>query len=298
MKPGERIHLGGPLWLLAGQKQGRFPYCHGVLIKDGTTTALIDAGCGREVLEPLAKSGEVDLVINSHTHPDHSAGTHWFGGCEILVPQAALSSAGSVQRLSERLMAPGEPGERWRAWVRNDLDFLDYEPTGGFAPGETLRVGSTRLEVVPTPGHLSDHCCFRLPELGVLLSADIDLTPFGPFYGNRESSLEQMRRDISLVAGMNPRLLVSSHRPPLEQGIVEACRAFAQAIDARQETILKLLAQERTRAELVEASPIYHGHAAMPYFIPYWEGRMIDRHLDEMLAQGLISRTSGGFRAA
>ena len=286
------------MWLLAGRKQGRFPFCHGVLIKDGNTTALIDPGCGREVLEPLARSGEVELVINSHTHPDHSAGTHWFAGTEILVPEAALPSAGSVQRLSERLMAPGEPAEHWRVWVREALDFVDYEPTGSFAPGETLRIGSTRLEVIATPGHVLDHCCFWLPDQGVLLSSDIDLTPFGPFYGNQESSLEQMRRDIDLVAKMDPGLLVSSHRPPLDRGIAEACRVYAAAIETRQEAILKLLAKEMTRAGLVEASPIYGGHTALPHFTPYWEGQMIDKHLDVLLIQGLVVRTPAGFRAA
>ncbi len=298
MKPGELIHLTGPVWLLVGQRQGRFPFCHGVLIKDRAATALVDTGGGAGVLAPLARSGQVEMVINSHTHPDHSAGNHLFAGAEILVPAAGWDTAGDKRKLSERLTEPGRTAEVWRRFVTQEMGFADQRPTGSFAPGHSLWVGSTELQVIATPGHTLDHCCFWLPRHGVLLSADLDLTSFGPFYGHRESSLAQMRADIRRIGEIAPRWLVSSHRAPMTQGVAEALRAFGEILGQRERRILALLAEEKTRQELVDASPIYGGHRTWPELTRYWEGQMIDKHLEELLSKEMVRFTGRGFLAA
>ncbi len=297
MKPGELIQVQGPVWLLVGENQGRFPYCHGVLIRDQGVCALLDPGCGAAVLAPLAASGRVDLVLNSHTHPDHTAGNHLFQGAEILIPQAAMASGGDKVKLSERFTEPGDLAATWREFVTRTMGFASYQPTGGFIPGQEIKIGSTVLEVVATPGHTADHCCFWLPQHGMLLSADIDLTRFGPFYGHRESSLRQVRASVEKARRLRPRLLISSHRPPLGQDLDAAMDRYLGVLDQREQRMLRLLAQERTIAEMVELSPVYGGHQTRPALTRYWEGRMIALHLELLEAKGLIQATSRGYLA-
>lgn len=296
MKPGELVHLAGPVWLLVGQRQGAFPFCHGVLIEDGGVTALVDPGCGPSVLEPLAASGRVDMVINSHTHPDHCSGNHFFTQAEILVPQAGWETAGDKTRLSERLAKPGPLARAWREFVTLEMGFADFRPTGTFAPGQEIKIGSTVLQVVGTPGHTADHCCFWLPQHGMLLSADIDLTPFGPFYGHRESSLEQVRASVEKVRRLRPRLLVSAHREPMSRGLDQAMDDYLGVLDKRDRRLLRLLTKECSLEDLAEASPIYGAHRSRPELTRYWEGKMVGQHLAALLAQGHIQATPRGYQ--
>ncbi|HEX6946094.1 MAG TPA: MBL fold metallo-hydrolase [Acidimicrobiia bacterium] len=79
------------------------------------------------------------------------------------------------------------------AWVHPDDDFLtldpvtqlrrvfgtvppgDYDPPAEFrrlADRQVLELAGTKVEVMHTPGHTPGHCCFHVPEEGVLFSGD------------------------------------------------------------------------------------------------------------------------------
>lgn len=297
MKAGERLHVKGPVWLLIGQRRGRFPFCHGVLIKDRTATALVDPGCGLEQLKPLAASGEVDLVINSHTHPDHCAGNHLFQDSDILVPRQAWREAGRKDLLSKRLTTSPEAARVWMKFVEREMGFQEHRPSASFVPEQEIKVGDTIIRVMHTPGHTKDHCCLYLPQHDILLSADIDLTSFGPYYGHRESDLQLLRDSVARVKELNPAVMVSSHREPLFEGIPQALDAFLEPLKTREQALLALLATEHSLAELVEASPIYGGHPFYPELLADWEGQMITKHLEELVAQSRIQATERGFLA-
>jgi glyoxylase-like metal-dependent hydrolase (beta-lactamase superfamily II) len=294
--PGDLIPLAPGVSLLAGLHRGGFPNSHSVLI-EGPDTVLIDTGAGIDVLRPLADSGRADLVLNTHTHPDHAAGNFLFAGREILVPETSQDSAGRKGPLSERLAEPGSLALYWQEFVTRDMGFEDQPPTGSFVDGQEFVFGGVRLLVVATPGHTADHCCFFLPEQGILLSADIDLTPFGPFYGHRESDLAQLRASMALVKSMNPRLLVSSHRLPLDHGIDQALDAFLGVLDQREARLLEFLRAPRRREEIVEASLIYGGFPRIPRLLRYWEGQMVDKHLAELRQRGLVQADERGYAA-
>ncbi len=83
----------------------------------------------------------VELVLLTHTHPDHAEGA------------AALAA---------RVGAP--------------LGALDPEwataGAPGLAAGVGLRVGGVELEPLPTPGHAADHCCFWLGAERAMFTGD------------------------------------------------------------------------------------------------------------------------------
>ncbi len=294
--PGDLIPLAPRVSLLVAMHRGNFPNAHSVLV-EGPETVLIDTGAGIDLLRPLAREGRVDLVLNTHTHPDHAAGNFLFAGREILVPEAGLASAGRKDALSVRLAEPGSLAEYWKEFVTRDMGFEDQPPTGSFADGQEIKAGGVRLQVIATPGHTADHCCFFLPEQGILLSADIDLTSFGPWYGHRESDLAEFRRSIALVKALKPRLLVSSHRPPLDHGIDEALDAFLAVFERREARLLNYLREPRSREQIVEASLIYGGFPRIPRLLRYWEGQMADKHLAELMERGLVRSGERGFLA-
>lgn len=296
MKPGELIHVVGPVHLLVAENKGRFPRGHCVVIKD-RETAMVDTGAGIKLMEPWAEPGRVDLVLNTHTHPDHTAGNYLFTGREILVPEQAHQEAGRIHALSERFAEPGDLAAQWRAMVRREMEFVDHQPTGSFAPDQEIKVGRTILRVIHAPGHTKDHCLFYLPQHNAVLSSDIDLIPFGPWYGHRESSLEQTRRSIEGLMALGPKVVVPAHRPPLFEGIDQALRDFLAVIDQRNERILSFLATERSMDQMLDAALIYGGYPYAPDLMRYWEGLMLVEHLKELAGQGRVQETERGWVA-
>lgn len=294
MKPGQIIPIVGPVSLVTGLNQGNFPHCHGVLIED-RETALIDPGCGKEILEPL--KNRVDLVINTHSHPDHSSSNYLFTDSEIIVPVQAKDSAGDIVRLSKRFAQPGPLAELWQNFAREFLKFHEYKPTGFFEPEQEIKVGRTYLKVLHLPGHTKDHCCLHLPDYDLLISADVDFTFFGPWYGHTESDLALFRGSLARLVEFSPKVTISSHREPLTGGFQEALNEFRDVMDKRSRLILRLIGQEQSLAQLVDQAPIYRRFPYAEPLMRFWEGRMIEEHLKELIVQGKARRTSNGFLA-
>ena len=77
--------------------------------------------------------------------------------------------------------------------------------------GDEINLGQTKIKVIHTPGHTVGHCCFWFPEPEILFSADIDLSDFGPWYGNACSDLASLDNSLEKLEAFKPRLV--SDRP-------------------------------------------------------------------------------------
>lgn len=292
--PGELIHIKGTVWLLTAEFNGRFPRCHCVYIDDGGG-ALVDTGAGLPVIAEFIRRHPVELVLNTHTHVDHVFGNHLLAGREILVPEAGWDTAGDLVKLSRRFV-PREIAGLWREVIHGFTNWVDHRPTGTFASGQEITVGSTRLKAVAAPGHLSDHHMFHLPDLDLLLSADLDLTPFGPWYGNPESDLGQLRASFDLVGELDPSVVVSSHARPVFSGIAEAFDRYASVLDQREERLRGFLAEERTWEQVLDQRLIYGKSAPFnPTVMRFFEDRMLGLHRDDLAARGLVRATGRGW---
>jgi glyoxylase-like metal-dependent hydrolase (beta-lactamase superfamily II) len=294
--PWEPIPLVDGLWLIPGENRGRFPRSHSFLIQD-EVSALIDCGCGIGRLEELRAGYRIDLVINSHSHPDHAGGNWVFADRPLLVPIQGAATAGSIYLLSHRLVDPGPLSRAWRRFAREAMDFRDRRPTGTFGPGFVFDFGRLRLEAIHAPGHLADHYLFWEPVSRTVLSFDIDLTPFGPWYGHRESDITAFRRSIRTVRDLSPARVVSSHFEPVTENVDQALRDYEAVFDGRDETILSRLGDWATLDELAAAAPIYGRFPYAPELMLYWERMMIEKHLDLLVRAGRVVRRGERFTA-
>ncbi len=123
------------LSLVAAENGGRFPFAHSFLV-EGDTCALIDTGCGESVIDALQNERAIDLVIASHSHPDHTALNWKFAGKPIYAPQYAADTFGDFDVLGERFT---EPRVRWQASGASTL---------AHRCGSRRRVPRTRLAMV------------------------------------------------------------------------------------------------------------------------------------------------------
>jgi len=288
----EKIDEG--LYLVHGANKGRFPWSHSILAA-GERTVLFDTGCGREAIEEVKGRFDINLVVNSHTHPDHFSCNHLLRGCELWAPETFASILADLDRMSVRLAGGGEPAREWLHLVRDVLGHVPTAPTGTFREGDVIDLGSMRFRAVHTPGHTLDHFCFLEESRGILLSFDIDLTPFGPWYGHVECDLDQFCDSLHRVLALRPEMVVSSHRRPISEGIEEEIAAFDAVFVRRNEKILGMLeAGPATPEGLAGLSPFYgvpdNGFALARYF----EARMVEKHLELLERRGQAVRRDDG----
>ena len=272
--------------LVEGKNNGRFPFSHSVLIfNNSKETILIDTGCGIEILQNLKKKYEINRVINSHTHPDHSAG-NWIFEADvesIEVPLQGFNTSGNIFALSNRFTEAGEIAKYWRNHVPKIMGMKNCKPTHSFDYKSEFDFGEVKLLPVYTPGHTIDHYCFYEPYDKILFASDIDLTSFGPWYGHRESNISQFKNSITKLKDLDINILVSSHKGIITENIDEQLEIFYQKFEERTSNIKQLIDSGIVKLdELVEKKPIY---GEFPYAEPllrYWETQMIKKHLEEI----------------
>jgi glyoxylase-like metal-dependent hydrolase (beta-lactamase superfamily II) len=281
------------LSLVEGNNGGRFPFSHSFLISD-EETALVDTGCGLDVLQELKKKEKVDFIINSHSHADHSAGNCFFAGIPLHVPREEFEFSGNLMKLSLRY-AEGEFQEIWRGLVQTFMGFKDSIPTHAYADKDVFNFGETRLEALHTPGHTIGHYCFFMEEEGILLSSDIDFTEFGPWYGNEESEILDFKNSIEKMRSLRPSLVVSSHKGIIRESIDSEFKRYYAKFEERNNIILSLLGQERSLSEIVDMAPIYGRKSFAGIPLEYWERKMIEKHLALLVREGKILKKGERF---
>ena len=158
----------------------------------------------------LGVEAPVDAVINSHGHEDHIAGNCAFPDARIHIHHDDLP----VTRSVEALMALTESTPEEHPDLKQQyLEEFHYEPrpdAEGYADGTVWDLGGVSVEAVHLPGHTAGHCGLRISE-GVFFLSDIDLTGFGPYYGDVFSSLEQFEESLIRVRDEEADVYVTFH---------------------------------------------------------------------------------------
>lgn len=137
-------------------------------------------------------------VLVTHGHVDHAGGTDGVavgGVTAYLHPDDISMALHPRQQLSALLGA-------------TTSEFADMAVTTNFvdlADGETLHLAGVDLEVLHTPGHTPGHCCFLVPDEGVLFSGDqlfqgsIGRTDLPG--GNFADLMDSMRKKVLVLDG-------------------------------------------------------------------------------------------------
>jgi len=285
------------IFLVRGENQGQFPFSHSILIRD-KVTALIDTGCGIERLERVKEQYAPDLVINSHAHPDHIPGNWVFRDLPLLVPRQSFHYTGRIDLVSERFTESKELARQWREYVREATDFRDALPTDHYDEGHRFRFGSVELMALHCPGHTWDSYCFLEPNLRIAFTFDMDLSPFGPWYGHPDSEISDFEASLERVRALKPRLIVTSHMGIIVEDMEARWDAYADVIPQRERRILSFLSEERTMEEMIGAPLIYNSYPFAPELLRRWEENMLRKHLHRLEERGLVKKTEKGYMRA
>ena len=156
-----------------------------------------------------------------------------------------------------------------------------------FHDGHRWELGGTTIEAVHLPGHTRGHSGFRLDGGRVFFLSDIDLTGFGPYYGDIWSDLDDFENSLRKVHGEEAEHYVTFHHKGVIHGhdnFLELLEKFHTVIDRRHAAMLDYLVEPRTLNEMAEHRFVYRPGVESG-FVAHIERRTAELHLARMLAR-------------
>jgi glyoxylase-like metal-dependent hydrolase (beta-lactamase superfamily II) len=283
----ENIHL------IVGINEGTFPYSNSLLIIDDDVV-LIDSGIGND--RAMAIADNVDILINSHYHIDHILGNYLFKDLWVVEEEAGVTSSFENYKryagISDTIIE-----EEWLSWFYEYFKFQPSSHTRIFKPNDTFKFGETKWKAVHTPGHSPGHCVFYEPDRKIMSSSDIDLTPFGPWYGNPNANLPDFIQSIKKLLEFDIDIICSSHSFPQKNHIKEDLRAYLDIIYKRDEAILGFLEKKMTIDDLETENIIYKESQKKYKAFAWFEKKMIEKHMDMLIESGKVQKCEKGYKA-
>ncbi len=234
---------------------------------DAHLAALLDAVRGETVSH----------ILVTHSHADHSPLTR------------KLQAATGAKTYGYGGIAAAQSGG-----LRLDAS-IDHD----FVPDVTLRDGDVvegqgfRLEALHTPGHMSNHMCFALPEEKALFAGDHVMAWATSVIAPPDGDMGQYFASLRKLLDREDDIYFPSHGPskrdplPLVRGYLAHRRMREAAILARVEQGARSV-DDIVAAIYADVDPRLHGAAALS----------TRAHLDHLVEQGKLRETDGIFATA
>ena len=297
----EKLSITPNISLLLNYK---FPNCNSLLIRD-EKIALLDAGLGHNLLKKILNEIKIDLLINSHTHPDHVAGNRIVAemtSAAIYVPIEEEGRSLSMKKMKKDLGVWGKFVEpAWEQVITESMGFQESLRETVYKNGHIFDLGRIQLEAVHTPGHSKGHYCFLSKDKELFFASDLGLDSFGPWYGYLDSNLDEFHKSIDMIKHMNISKGLSSHHDKLILNMDEWLNRCAEIIKNREDKILELLKEGRKYInDLSKHGIVYHNltklKGSIRKFLTFFEENMLTQHLRTLKNAGKVEEVSGVYR--
>ncbi|MEJ2724544.1 MAG: MBL fold metallo-hydrolase [Deltaproteobacteria bacterium] len=285
----EEKHFG-PITFIAGENQGKYPFCHSIYIEEAGV--LIDPASNRERLVDLAKNSSVKEIWLSHWHEDHIMHLDLFDDHPFRISEA---DAPPLSDLDLFMDSYGEMSQDerayWKAVLVEQFHFRPRKPAHFLRNGEVIRLDSVTVEVIGTPGHTPGHTAFLFREPEVLALADYDLTKFGPWYGDVHASIEETIKSVNHLRAIPAKVWLTCH----ETGVFEEDPShlwdeYLDVIRKRERKLLELLEEPRSFAQIVGARIIYRKPREPKAFYEFGERLLMRKHLEKLISEGAVMK--------
>jgi cyclase len=231
-------------------------------IVDGAEALIYDTHVSVEHARFIRQALEADgvrrfVVLLSHRHLDHIAGTAAFADCEVIATARTTERLTANRRAIEAGALSGPPG----------IDPLVL-PTLAFDDRMRLDLGRLRLEVIHVNIHSDDAAVVWMPEQGVLLAGDT-LEDTVTYVADPDS-LDAHLVDLQRLSELAPDRILPNHGDPdviarggYPKGLIRATQDYIRVLQrCRQEPQLAGAALTELVADSLAAGWI-------TYFAPY-----------------------------
>jgi glyoxylase-like metal-dependent hydrolase (beta-lactamase superfamily II) len=282
--------------VLYGAARGKYPDGNSLLVRGARETLLIDPALG--VVARKGALPHVDRVWNSHCHEDHIAGNHLFPEARWELHEADLLG---LHSFADFLRIYGYDdsvlGAGWERALKEKFFYTANPRATGFRDGHVQELGGgVRVRVIHTPGHTRGHCAFHVEPDDVLYIGDIDLSSFGPYYGDAWSDLADFERSLALVRAFRAKHYATFHHIGVvdRETFLARMDKYEAVIASREERLLAYITEApRTLAEIARHRFVYRPGDPVSFADPV-ERRSMQQHLDRLVAQGRAREISPG----
>ncbi len=286
----------GPVHFLPAANSGRYPNSNSIYVEGAGI--LIDAGADSNRYRQLRAGPGICELWLSHWHEDHLTYIDELDG--VPFRQSALEQeplADLESFLDWYGIAQPEYRDYWRANLRDSFRFRPRRAQSYLRAGEIIDLGTCHVEVIGTPGHTPGHLGFFFREPGVLFMGDYDLTRFGPWYGDRDSDIDQLIASTRKLREIDARVWLASHEDGcFESPPGELFDRYLAVIDEREGKLLDYLrGGPRTMNDIAAQHIVYRKPREPLAFFDWGERALMGKHLDRMRRTGTVVQTERGF---
>ncbi|NDK91891.1 MBL fold metallo-hydrolase [Gordonia desulfuricans] len=275
----------GSVSVLFADNGGVVPYGNSVVVPGSEATMLIDPSLALD-RDPV----DADIVMISHAHEDHMAGLRHCSG-ETYAHRLDAPIVGSLELLLDEYdFTPEERAVAATALTTEYHLAASRDGVHGVDGDHVFDLGGRRAQVIHLPGHTAGHCGVLVEPDGFFYVADIDLSSFGPFYGDRGSDLDDFLASLDHAASVEARWYATFHH----KGVVEGREEFATRIAAyrhriveREERLVAFLTEPRTLDDIVDHRLVYRPHVTSPW-VRATERRTAELHLERLVKAGAV----------
>jgi glyoxylase-like metal-dependent hydrolase (beta-lactamase superfamily II) len=290
----------GAVTVLFGERGGKYPQGNSLGVRGSEECLVIDPSLGllprREALPPA------DRVLNSHCHEDHVAGNHLFPEVPWHLHEADAPCIRSLDAFMQVYGFPEPIAGAFRKLLIERFHVVPRADPVPFRDGDVFDLGGgVRVRAIHAPGHTRGHCFFHVEPDDLVYLADVDLSSFGPYYGDAWSDLADFERTLAAARALEARYYATFHHIGVLEGREEflaRLERFAGVIRSRESRLLEFLADApRSLDEIAAHRFVYRPGDAVLFADPV-ERRSMSQHLDALRAQGrVLEEAPGRYRA-
>ncbi len=278
--PAKKIENVTIFW---GKRVGPLIYSNTILIEYGKTRIIIDPSADADSLKALAN--QENLIVNSHYHGDHRRLNYLFTRSNFFAPEQDAPMLASNRRFMDAIGIKEERlAKQWFGVIKSIYNIVEHRITGVFRDNEYVIDRSYGIKAINLPGHTEGHSGFFIESASLTLITDIDLTSFGPWYGNDTSDIDAFVESIEKVKHIDSKYFMTSHTNRLytKEQLIPLLDHYAAHIQKREETLLELIDKRGITSmdQLSKYGIIYPeksliNNSALVFF----EKKMLEKHL-------------------
>lgn len=202
-------------------------------------------------------------ILVTHTHPDHS-------------PGASLLA----EKTGAQLLGMEAPDGK-----HQDSSF---HPDRVLADGDILETPEFMLEALHTPGHASNHLCFRHDVTNWILTGDHVIEGSTVVINPPDGNMRQYIASLEKIKALAPAALLPGHGYRIREPIA----AIDWIIDHRLEREGKVVAALEANPDLTARELVPHVYKDVSQKLYAWAERSLLAHLIKLEEEGRARRAS------